>query len=52
MSVIRPTGAGQLDAVGAIQGFIDDGLFIGQPKAFTDLLFALASEADEAQRGL
>ena len=51
-AIIRPTGPGQIDAVGAIQGFVDDGLFIGQPRAFTDLLFELATEADEAQRGL
>src|SRR6201997_3537785 len=30
-AIIRPTGAGQIDAVGAINGFIADGLFIGQP---------------------
>jgi len=50
-AIIRPTGPGQLDARGAIKGFVDDGLFIGQPKAFTDLLFELATEADQAQRG-
>lgn len=48
-SIIRPTGAGQLDAVGAIKGFIDDGLFIGQPKEFTQLLLNLAEEADDAR---
>jgi hypothetical protein len=48
-SIIRPTGAGQLDAVGAINGFIADGLFIGQPKEFIELLLHLAHEADEAK---
>jgi ferritin-like protein len=49
-SIIRPTGPGQLDAVGAINGFIGDGLFIGQPKEFCELLLDLANEADQAQR--
>jgi ferritin-like protein len=48
-AIIRPTGAGQIDAVGAISGFIADGLFIGQPKEFSDLLFHLAHEADAAK---
>lgn len=51
-SIIRPTGAGQIDAVGAINGFIADGLFIGQPKEFFELLLDLANEADQAQREL
>src|ERR1700734_2817285 len=33
-AVIRPTSPGQLDALGVINSFISDGLFIGQPKAF------------------
>jgi hypothetical protein len=50
-SVIRPVSPrGGLDAVGAINGFIADGLFIGQPKAFTDLLLRMAKEADAAKR--
>ena len=49
-AVIRPTSPGQLDARGAINGFIADGLFIGQPSKFVNLLLALAAEADEAQR--
>jgi hypothetical protein len=49
-AVIRPTSAGQIDAVGAIQGFIADGLFIGQKKKFLDLLMDLAIAADSAQR--
>jgi ferritin-like protein len=51
-SIIRPTGPGQLDAKGAIDGFIADGLFIGQPKEFNQLLLHLAEEADEAKREL
>jgi hypothetical protein len=50
VAIIRPTGPGQLDAVGAINGFIADGLFIGQPKAFNELLLDLATEADNAKR--
>ena len=50
-AVIRPTSReGGLNAVGAIKGFIADGLFIGQPLAFTQLLFDLAQEADSANR--
>jgi len=49
-AIIRPTGAGQIDAVGAINGFIADGLFIGQPKEFLELLLDLANDADQAQR--
>jgi hypothetical protein len=36
--------------VGAINGFIADGLFIGQSPAFLQLLVALAEEADAAKR--
>lgn len=50
-AVIRPTSPGQIDAVGAIEGFIQDGLFIGQPKEFSELLLGLAQAADAAQRG-
>ena len=49
-AIIRPTGAGQLDAVGAINGFFADGLFIGQPQEFQDLLLNLANAADQATR--
>src|SRR6266404_5116645 len=51
-AVIRPTGRGQLDAAGAINSFIADGLFIGQPNAFADLLLEMAAEADHARRDL
>jgi hypothetical protein len=49
-AIIRPTGPGQLDARGAINSFITDGLFRGQPQAFLDLLNSLAHKADAAQR--
>lgn len=51
-AVIRPTGPGQIDAVGAIKSFIADGLFFGHPlfKEFTGLLLELAEEADGAKR--
>jgi len=52
VAVIRPTGPGQIDAAGAINGFIADGLFIGQPKALTDMLLELAADADAAKREL
>src|ERR1700758_259245 len=37
-AIIRPTGPGQLDARGAIQSFINDGLFIGQSPQFFQLI--------------
>ncbi|HKN29643.1 MAG TPA: hypothetical protein VJY34_17855 [Roseiarcus sp.] len=50
-AVIRPTSpAGGINAVGAINFFIGEGLFIGQPPAFTQMLLELASEADAATR--
>jgi Ferritin-like domain len=49
-AIIRPTGPGQLDARGAINSFIADGLFRGQSQQFFDLLNSLAREADEARR--
>jgi hypothetical protein len=49
-AVIRPTSAGQIDAVGAIESLITDGLFIGQPQSLLNLLLNLAQEADAAQR--
>ena len=49
-AIIRPTGPGQLDATGAINSFVADGLFRGQPQAFFDLLNSLAHKADAAQR--
>jgi ferritin-like protein len=49
-AIIRPTGPGQLDARGAINSFISDGLFRGQPQAFLTLVNSLARAADAAQR--
>lgn len=50
-SVIRPTSPGQIDALGAANFFIADGLFIGQPNEFSKLLISMANEADAARRG-
>jgi hypothetical protein len=49
-AIIRPTGPGQLDARGAINSFITDGLFRGQSPAFLALINSLASAADAARR--
>jgi hypothetical protein len=49
-AIIRPTGPGQLDARGAIDSFIADGLFRGQSPAFFKLVKSLAEAADAAQR--
>lgn len=49
-AVIRPTGPGQIDALGAANFFIGEGLFIGQPKRFNELLISLAQAADAAKR--
>ena len=48
VAIVRPTSTKLNGAVAAAQGFVDDGLFIGQPKHFTDLLFELANDADQA----
>src|ERR1700693_222363 len=49
-AIIRPTGPGQLDATGAINSFIEDGLFRGQSPQFLQLINSLARAADEAER--
>jgi hypothetical protein len=49
-AVIRPTGQGQTDAVGAANFLIASGLFIGQPQQFMTMLLDLANEADAAKR--
>src|SRR5437667_3011803 len=49
-AIIRPSGPGQLDATGAINSFIADGLFRGQSNQFLQLLNSLARAADEAER--
>ena len=51
VAIVRPTSTKLNGAVAAVQGFVDDGLFIGQPKHFTDLLYELANDADQATRG-
>ena len=51
VSIIRPTET-EGAATAAIQSFIDDGLFIGQPKEFLALVLNLAAQADAAQRGV
>lgn len=49
VSIIRPTET-EGAAMGAVQSFIDDGLFIGQSRAFFRTLKELAREADAARR--
>jgi hypothetical protein len=49
-AVIRPTGPGGVDAVGAANFLIASGLFIGQPPQFTEILLLLAQAADAATR--
>jgi hypothetical protein len=49
-AVIRPTSPGQIDALGAVHALTADGLFIGQPAEFTQLLLEMAREADSARR--
>jgi hypothetical protein len=49
-AIIRPSGPGQLDARGAINSFIEDGLFQGQTAQFLQLINSLARAADAAQR--
>ena len=49
-AVIRPTSAGQIDAVGAVNALTASGLFMGQPQNFFNLLMTLAIEADAAVR--
>src|SRR5437773_109176 len=49
-AIIRPTGPGQLDATGAINSFIEDGLFRGQSETFLNLVNSLARAADAARR--
>jgi hypothetical protein len=49
-AIIRPTGPGQLDATGAINSFVADGLFRGQSQSFFKLVNSLAGAADAARR--
>jgi Ferritin-like domain len=55
VAIIRPTSTKNGGAVAAVQGFVDDGLFIGhvvygKSDGFVELLFKLAREADAARR--
>jgi hypothetical protein len=50
VSIVRPTSTKLGGAVASFQSFADDGLFIGQPKQFFNILFDLANEADQAAR--
>jgi hypothetical protein len=50
VSIIRPT-ATEGAAAAAIKALTDDGLFIGQSKAFFTVLNDLAAQADKAQHG-
>jgi hypothetical protein len=49
-SIIRPTETNGI-AMGVVTFLTAMGLFIGQPKAFFDLLQSLAADADNAKRG-
>jgi hypothetical protein len=51
VAIIRPTSTKNSGAMAAVQGFVDDGLFIGQKNPeFLKLMFNLAEGADEARR--
>ncbi len=50
VSIIRPT-ATKGAAMGALKALTDDGLFIGQPPEFFDVLHKLAKQADAARHG-
>jgi hypothetical protein len=50
VAIIRPTSTKNSGAVAAVQGFVDDGLFIGQSQDFLNVLFDLAHKADDAKR--
>jgi len=52
VAIVRPISTKNAGAVASFQGFVDDGLFIGQKKQFFDLMFDLANEADQARRQL
>jgi hypothetical protein len=48
-SIIRPNQT-EGAAMRAVQGLINDGLFIGQPQEFFAVIRELAEEADQARR--
>jgi hypothetical protein len=49
-AVIRPTSQNQINAVAAANFLMGEGLFIGQPPQFMEVLLNLAHAADAAQR--
>ncbi len=49
-SIIRPTGAAHVSAMGAVNAFTADGLFRGQSQHFLNFLKSLAMAADAARR--
>ena len=49
-AVIRPASTAKAGAVATFAQFTQSGLFAGQSRGFFDLVFALAAQADEAQR--
>jgi len=49
-AVIRPTAQNQINAVAAANFLMGEGLFIGQPPQFMEVLLNLAHAADAAQR--
>jgi hypothetical protein len=49
-SIIRPITAAHVSATGAMNAFVEDGLFRGQSQQFMNLLALLARAADRAQR--
>ena len=51
VAIVRPTSTQNSGAVTSLQGFVNDGLFIGQKNPeFLRLMFSLAQDADEARR--
>jgi hypothetical protein len=50
-SIIRPTATKDAAKV-ALQGFVNMGVFIGQPPSFFEFVNRLAEEADDAKRGI
>jgi hypothetical protein len=54
VSIIRPTAEPATSAKAAVQGFVDDGLFLdpstNKSSGIVNVLFRLAEEADEARR--
>jgi Ferritin-like domain len=50
VAIIRPTSTQLGGAVASFNGFVTDGLFIGQSKEFFTVMNRLAEEADEARR--